>query len=84
MFRATIPKEKRYSRVHGFKRERFPGDGFWYCKNQVKPWCVQYCFAGHYFFTLPEALKYAAKRKFITYDMVDRIRINLEERGIAE
>ena len=34
--------------------------------------------------TLPEALKYAALRRFISLDMVDIIRIRLEDRGIID
>ena len=84
------PKEKPptgsllYRYVHGFKKNRFPGDGFWYCKDQVLPWRVRYAGGGHYFSTMSEALRYAAGRGFITYDMMQRIRLNLEERGIAE
>ena len=79
----------KYTYVHGFQRERYPdrgylGDGFWYGPDQVKPWCVRRAFAGHYFLTVQEALKYAAQRKFISLDMVDIIRIRLEDRGIIE
>lgn len=73
-----------YQFVHSLQKTKYPGDGFWYCKEQIKPWCVYRCFSGHYFDTLDEALKYAAGRKFISYDMVQRIKINLQERGIVD
>ena len=90
MFESKIPRVRQladvpdYQLVHSFKRTKFPHDGFYYCHEEVKPWCVYYACAGHYFDTLTEALQYAAKSKFITYDMVERIRINLIERGIID
>ena len=90
MMEGEIPRVKHladvpeYHHVHSFQKTKFPGDGFWYCQAQVKPWCIYYCFSGHYFDSLDEALKYAAKRKFISYDMVQRIKTNLQERGIFD
>ena len=71
-----------YQLVHSFEKTRYPGDGFWYCAEQVRPWCVRYAHSGCYFETISEALRYAADRKFIHADMIEKIRNNLNERGI--
>ena len=83
-FKEQIADVPEYHHVHSFQKTKYPGDGFWYCKKQVKPWCVYRCFSGHYFDTLDEALEYAAGRKFIPYDMVQGIKANLIERGIVD
>ena len=88
MIDVSIAKElsdvPTYQHVHSFMRTRYPGDGFWYCAKQVRPWCVSYGYAGHYFVTAQEALQYAAGRGFIPVDMIDRIKQNLYERGLIE
>ena len=76
---ADIP---RYVLVHSFGKHKHPGDGLWYAADQIRPWCVYYAFAGHYFQTVDQALRYAAKRRFIRSDMIDKIKNNLTERGI--
>ena len=84
----TKPKQRpdslNYQFVHGFKRGRYPGDGIYHAKNQVLPWCVTFGYASHYFAKMVQALRYAAYRKFITTDMVDIIRIRLEEEGFTD
>ena len=71
-----------YQLVHSFGKPKHPGDGIWYAADQVRPWCVYYAFAGHYFQTVDQALQYAADRGFIRADMIEKIRNNLNERGI--
>ena len=75
---ANIP---RYVLVHGFGKTKHPGDGIWYAADQVRPWCVYFAFAGHYFQTVDQALQYAALRGFIHTDMIGKIKANLTERG---
>ena len=84
------PEEKHpanasdYQLVHGFQREKHPGDGIYFSEDQVLPWCVTFGYASHYFAKMVPALRYAAYRKFITTDMVDIIRIRLEEEGFSD
>ena len=67
-----------------FRKRKYSGDGIWFSGDQVMPWCVQRGYAGHYFATLPEALKYAAKRKFISVDGINRISDKMKEQGYTE
>ena len=76
-----LSKVPAYQLVHGFKRAQFPGDGFWYDRDQVKPWCVYFAHSGHYFVTMIEALQYAAQRKFIPVNMMESIANNLQSKG---
>ena len=74
----------KYKYIHGFRKNKYPADGFYYCRDQALPWCVYYAYNGHYFEKMMPALRYAAYRKFITMDMIDIIRIRLEEGGYTD
>ena len=70
-----------YQLVHSFGMHKHTGDGLWYAADQIRPWCVYYAFAGHYFPTVDQALRYAADRGFIRSDALEKIKNYLNERG---